>query len=349
MYERGFFRKIRSMRKLKLAVVGCGAIAEIAHIPAALKIPEVALIAVVDKDLERAKEVAKLNYIPHYYKEFRELLGKVELAIVATPNSSHCEVASELLRNGIHVLCEKPMATTVKECELMIQASREGKVKLMIGHNMRFAANIQLAKQFLSEGILGKNIGFEGSFGSRFEWPAKTDFYFRRQLAGGGVLIDAGVHLIDLVLWLAESDSAKVCASVEQDESEETEVEASIEFALSNGAEVLIQISRKRRLANVLKIKGEGGWLNLDLSNTTRLELFRRTARVCKKGGPITLWTEENNSHLDQLESFVQSLISDQQVSVRPEEGLKAVRVVNEAYSSIREPNYQQNELVSQP
>lgn len=133
-------------------------------------------------------------------------------------------------------------------------------------------------------------------------------------------------------------------ASVEQIDSEETEVEASLKFTLASGAKASIQVSRKRDLANVLRVKREEGWLSLDLNDATRIELYRRTAKVCNKGGPITLWTEENNSYLDQLESFVQSLVSDQPVLVRPEDGLKAVRVVSDSYNSIRQAQNQQNE-----
>ena len=111
--------------KVRLAVVGCGAVAQIHHLPAIAASDRVEAAVLVDADEKRARALAERFGVPEVATDFKRLPGKVEAAVVALPNSLHAPVSIELLRRGVHVLVEKPMAMTVRECDEMIDAARD--------------------------------------------------------------------------------------------------------------------------------------------------------------------------------------------------------------------------------
>src|SRR5262250_348583 len=110
--------------RFRLGLVGAGPVVERYHLRAIRGVPEVQLVAVVDINEERACQFAQRQGIPLSTARLQDLFGKVDLAIVALPNGMHASITCELLSNGIHVLCEKPMARNVLECRAMIEASR---------------------------------------------------------------------------------------------------------------------------------------------------------------------------------------------------------------------------------
>ena len=321
------------MRKFNVSVIGCGAIAEQAHIPAALRIPEVALFAVADTNIERARCISEKLSIPYYCEDYHDLLGKTDAAIITCPNSLHVSIASTLLRSGVHVLCEKPMATSVKECQIMAEASLEGKARLMIAHNKRYLPNVRLAKKLLSQGLFGPIQYFEGSSGDPFTWATKTNFYRSKAIAGGGALMDVGVHLIDLILWFAESSVQKVKASYEVDIDKEVEEDALLTMWLTSGAEARIEVSRKRRLQNFLTIKGQRGWIRIYLKHPFQLDLYSSAGKVFKKGQILTLWTKACDPFVEQLGAFVKALSDEEPIPITPEDGIRTISVIEEAYA----------------
>jgi hypothetical protein len=142
--------------RLRLGVVGGGAVLERYHIPAINAVPEVVRSIVVDLDGERARRVAHRYGFPISSSELADVARHADVAIVLVPNGLHASVACELLAQGIHVLCEKPMARSSAECLAMIEASRRGHAKLCIGHNRRFQQHMKLAKQLIGKGLIGE-------------------------------------------------------------------------------------------------------------------------------------------------------------------------------------------------
>ena len=106
-------------RRLRVGVVGCGAVAERYHLPALLASDDVEVVAMVDPVLERAQALAGRAGVPEAYADHGDLAGRVDLAVVAVPNAFHVTVATDLMRAGVDVLVEKPMARTVAECDEM--------------------------------------------------------------------------------------------------------------------------------------------------------------------------------------------------------------------------------------
>ncbi len=322
------------MKRFRTAIIGCGAISEKKHIPAAIKLPEIDLIALVDQNLGRAEGLASKLGIKIYHKDLHEVLDAIDLAIVATPNSSHAQISCECLKRGIHVLCEKPMATSVRECESMIRASESGNAKLMVGHYMRFTSSVGIAKQILKERILGTPRTIEFSFGHVQSWPSVTQFYECREISGGGVLIDYGVHLIDLLRWLTDQEPRLVNYRVYDPATSNIERDVEVELELQGVARCLMKLSWTKNLPNTFHLNGDKGWLNIDLSNYQDLELYKNGSRPCSDREPISIVGEKCDPYLRQLECFVQAIAEDKSPPTSGLDGLRTLNLVEACYNS---------------
>lgn len=154
------------MSKIKIAVFGCGAIAQRRHIPEYAENELAELVAFADPILERAQAMAD-QYGGKAYASYEELLASedVDAVSVCTPNHLHASMAIFAANAGKHVLVEKPMAATAEEGEQMIEAARRNGVFLMVGHNQRLMPPHVKAKEILDSGELGRVLTFRTSFG----------------------------------------------------------------------------------------------------------------------------------------------------------------------------------------
>jgi predicted dehydrogenase len=243
--------------KVRVAVVGCGAVAQIHHLPAIVASDRVEAAVLVDADEKRARALADRFGVPEVATDFTVLPGKVEAAVVALPNSLHAPVSSELLRRGVHVLVEKPMAMSVRECDEMIEAARAGRAVLAVGLDFRFFDASLFVRDLLRDGLLGEIRRFDLRQGVIPRWPFATDFLLKKEMAGGGVLADFGVHVLDLLLWWLGDLSV-----VEYRDDALGGVESDCEMVLSGGADGsgvtgAVEISRTRNLRNTCIFEGE--------------------------------------------------------------------------------------------
>src|SRR6476619_4133576 len=170
------------MDPLRIAVVGCGAVAQLNHLPALASSRQAKAALLVDRELSRAQSLARRWGVPR--------------AVVALPNHLHAPVTIELLRRGIPVLVEKPMAPTVAECDAMIAAAAQARVTLAVGLEFRFFDSTATVRELLATELVGPLTGFDLRQGVIPRWPFATDFMLRKETAGGGVLADFGVHVL---------------------------------------------------------------------------------------------------------------------------------------------------------
>jgi len=262
-------REGRNLAKLRLAIIGCGAVSQRGHLPAAAKMDDVQVALLVDRDRARAEELAARYRVPHVAEDYRKTWDSADAAVVALPHHLHASVSIDLLRRGIHVLVEKPMAPKSEDCEAMIQAAEQARATLAVGHVRRFLRSARFANEVIKGGLLGTVSSFDISDGFVFDWPVVSGFLFRKETAGGGVLMDAGAHCLDLLLWwLGEVRSCDYF----DDNLGGVEANCRLELVMRNGAEGLIELSRTRRLRNTAIIRGERASLEVHLySNRARI------------------------------------------------------------------------------
>ena len=203
---------------IRVGIAGCGKIAQVRHLPEYQDRPDVTIRGLFDLNQERAKALAE-QYKARAYASYEELLADPEIDAVSicTANIAHAEMAIAALRAGKHVLCEKPMATTLEDCERMVKAAKESGKVLMIGQNQRLAAAHVKAKELLEAGAIGRLISFTTAFrhGGPETWtvdPGANTWFFDKSRAVMGAMADLGIHKTDLIQFLTGQKVVQVQA-----------------------------------------------------------------------------------------------------------------------------------------
>ncbi len=205
---------------MKAAIIGCGKIAQVRHIPEYRDNPEAELWGLYDVNQERARKLAD-PYQCRAYSSVEELLEDPEIdgVSVCAANYAHASLTIQALKAGKHVLCEKPMAVTLKECEDMVHAAKESRKLLMIGQKQRFAKAHQEAKKLLCRGDIGRVLTFRSCFGhgGPEAWSVDAgpgNWFFDKKRAAMGAMADLGVHKTDLIQYLLDDVVAETTAKV---------------------------------------------------------------------------------------------------------------------------------------
>jgi predicted dehydrogenase len=234
---------------LRVGVVGAGAIAQVAHLPALVRMPDVQVVGICDNDLSKAHAVAARFQIPTVYEDIEELLEEAQVQVVAicTPNHLHDVHLQTALSAGAHVLCERPLAmSSVAVDRIRAAAERAGRV-VMVGMNHRYRSDVQALRAFLRSGDLGEVVGVRsGWYMFRPLGPSGSWRQQRRQ-AGGGAMLDLGISLIDLALWLTGSPPPQVVSAVLKPQPSRDAVEEAgcVLIVCEGGLSVFVDVARR--------------------------------------------------------------------------------------------------------
>lgn len=185
-----------------IALIGCGAVAETFYVPALRKRPQLLRsLILVDPDLERAAALRERLGALDAVADYREALARVSGAMVLTPHRLHYPITLDCARQGIAVLCEKPLAQTPAEVDAIVEASLTHAAPVLVNHTRRLFSSHREVRRLIESGALGELREIDYELGAPFEWPAATPTYFGAHSGGRGVLYDTGVHVVDLVCW----------------------------------------------------------------------------------------------------------------------------------------------------
>lgn len=189
--------------KINVAVIGCNTIANSAHIPAYMANGNCKIKYFCDIAEKRADAAAEKYGCGKTARDYHDLLNDPELTAVSicTPNHTHSQISVDFLKAGKHVLCEKPAACTLEDVLLMQKTQHETGLVLSIGVVNRYNNAVMKIKDLIDCGVLGKIYHVYLSFRSHRSIPGLGGVYTRKAVSGGGVLIDWGVHFIDLVMY----------------------------------------------------------------------------------------------------------------------------------------------------
>jgi len=202
------------MGKFRVAVIGCGGIANGKHLPSLRLVPDVELIAFCDIIVERAQKAAEQYGVAgaRVYKDYRELLEKEkpDVVHVCTPNRAHCEISVAALEAGCHVMCEKPMAINEADARKMLEAAKRTGKKLTIGYQNRYRADSQFLKAECEKGTFGE-IYYAKAHAIRRRAVPTWGVFLNEYEQGGGPLVDIGTHALDLTLWMMDNYKPKYC------------------------------------------------------------------------------------------------------------------------------------------
>lgn len=192
------------MAKIGIGVIGAGGIANLYHLPAYQALAEQCeLVAICDVNLEQAKKIGDNFGITNVYSDYREMLKSpdVHAISVTTPNSLHFQPTIDALKAGKHVLCEKPLAMNAGEARQMCRVAKDERRVLQVALQKRFIAPMQFVKQYIDSGGMG-DIYFARAQALRRRGVPSWGVFIDKEKQGGGPLIDIGVHILDMTLFL---------------------------------------------------------------------------------------------------------------------------------------------------
>lgn len=203
---------------LKVGIIGCGRIAALRHIPECHENPAVELVGFYNRTNGTAVQMAQ-QYGGKVYDRIEECIfdPNVDAVIISTPNHTHASLAVRALCAGKHVICEKPMAVTEKECREMVKAAKDNHRILLIAHHERYTQTHQTARKLIADGAIGKVLSFQTTFahaGPEQKRTQKDLWFYDKKQAGLGVSADLGVHKIDTIRYLLDDEVEEVSAKV---------------------------------------------------------------------------------------------------------------------------------------
>ncbi len=329
---------------LKVGIIGCGSIAQHRHLPEYEVNPYVQIVAVCDSNKKRAKKIAN-NYGVNMYTDYNELINCEELDAVSvcTPNHLHASISIAALQAGIHVLCEKPMATSKADAEMMIRAAEKSGKKLMIGHNQRFVASHQKAKQLIKSGAIGKIYSFRTAFGhsgpENWSVDGKESWFFKKEEAFLGAMGDLGVHKADLIRYILNEEITEVGAFVETSAKTFSNVDDCAICILKSESGIIGTLAASwsyvSKEDNSTIIYGEKATLRLEDDPTNSLIIQYKNGEVVKyelNKIQSNATVGQSNSHV--IEQFVVSILSDKEPLINGVDGMKSLEVILAAIQS---------------
>lgn len=351
------------MKKLSVAIIGCGGIANGKHLPSLQKIEAAELVAFCDIELEKA-QVAADEYgtsEAKVYENYQELLkdASIDVVHVCTPNISHAEISIAAMNAGKHVMCEKPMAKTSEEGKQMVAVAEETGKKLTIGYNNRFRQDSQYLRKVCQRGDLGE-VYFAKAHAIRRRAVPTWGVFLDEEKQGGGPLIDIGTHALDLTLWMMDNYKPKsVMGSTFHklgehkdaanawgpwDPEKFTVEDSAFGFiTMENGATIVLESSWALNTLEVDEAKcslsgTDGG---ADMKDGLRIngEEFGKlyTTNVELGSGGVAFYDGETESDADlEARLWIESVLNETEPTVLPKEALVVTQILEAIYQSAR-------------
>ena len=338
--------------KLKIGIIGCGMITKERHAPEYYANENCKIVGFFDKDIQRAQAMAE-KYGGVVCDSVDELLSMdLDAVSVCVANAMHAEIAIKALNAGKHVLCEKPMAVTLEQCEAMVEAAEKNQKILMIGHNQRFAAAHQEARRLIQDGAIGKVLSFETKFGHggpEFWTKTPDTWFFHKSQAAFGVMADLGIHKTDLMHYLLGEPIVKVQAimnTLDKRYPDGTLIDVDDNsfcfYQTESGVTGIMHVSWTfyGNEKNSTVIYGTKGVLRCYDDETNALIWERKDGGIVRfdlgyisKNSDATLGIHNNTGVIDE---FVDSILNQREPLTSARESLKAMRVIFAALESAR-------------
>lgn len=311
----------------RIAVIGCGAIAELYHLPALQEDRSVIRnVVLVDNNTDRTAELAGQFGIKKTVTDYREILGDIDGAIVATPPHSHYPICLQLLQQGISVLCEKPLVNQATDAHELVRKADETGAVLCVNHTRRLFQAYGKVHEMIHEGVLGELRSIEYVDGEIFNWPTATGFYFKQ--GARGVLFDRGIHSLDLICWWLGAKPELVRSRTDSFGGPES---LALLEMVHGSCQAKIKLSWLTKLQNYYRVSGtkasvEGGieqWGSLKVTHASgKSETVRLPAKEI----------EYSDFGTKMLANFVSVLRGKARPAVPACEVLGATELIDEAY-----------------
>jgi len=351
-----------SEKVLNVGIIGTGGIFHGAHAEAWKDMPDAQVVAMCDVKPEKCAKWAEEYGVAekHIFEDYRDLLKVKDLDAVdiCTPNLYHSEIAVAALEAGLHVFCEKPDAVNAAEAQKMLDAANKTDKTLMVMRNNRFRPDTRWLKRFIDDGHMGEVYTGRCGWIRRRGIPGKGGWFTTKALSGGGPLIDLGVHMIDLALWLMGNpkpvavSGATYCkfadnyAAADSEHAKFGEGDAGGTFDVEDLAIGFI------RFDNGASLQVECSWASNIEQEENFVELRGTKAGASVGGGPLKVFAEQHGAlcdlspkpakgggqwsgaHAANIRHFVEVALGRAEPTNTPTDGLHMIQILSALYES---------------
>ena len=345
------------MKKWRVGIIGIGGIFKGSHIGEYLDDDRLEVVALCDIIEERATEIRDKHF-PNaaVYTDFRELLKDetIDSVDICTPNYLHSIIAVAAFEAGKHVFCEKPDAINVEEVLKMNRAAKKAGKTLMIMRNNRFSPASQYAKKYIESGAMGDIYCGRCGWQRRRGIPGKGGWFTTKAQSGGGPLIDLGVHMIDLAIWLMGSPKpvtvtgSTYCKFADSDTSDS--VNSDFGDKVSGGTFDVEDLAMGTiRFDNGAQLQIEFSWASNIKQENRFVELRGTKSGLTWRDGDVEVFTEmhgqgcdihpsnlqpEKKEHVLNLINFYDVVIDGKEPVFKPQQGIDMIKILCAIYKS---------------
>jgi 1,5-anhydro-D-fructose reductase (1,5-anhydro-D-mannitol-forming) len=322
---------------VRLGIVGFGLHAEKRMMPGFALAKHCQVTALSRRDMTKAQASARKWNIPLAFDSAEKLChsDQVDAVFVTTPNSCHLQDVLTAIKSGKPVLCEKPLGTNANECRQMVEASRKAKVLFGVAHVFRFENSVNRMRTRVAAGQIGRPIFVR----SEFSFPGGNDhprtWLHDLAVAGGGPIVDIGVHCIDTLRFILQDEVERATASAMHDKlSGEMEAASILTLEFSKGTLGTVLVSYRADYRTPLELVGEAGVLRADdclnVERPIELQLWRDRKMTDSE-------TVSNaDAYAKQVDAFAIAIENKSEFLIPGEEGWQNQEVLDAAYRSIK-------------
>lgn len=336
------------MSKVKIALAGVGGISQIVRIPTLKKMEDVELVAICDLDEAKVSFIAEKYDIPRVYFDFQNLLKREELdgIFICTPNNFHYPMALASLDKGIPTLVEKPVALNSEQAQRLHEKAKSKDTLLVVGMNYRFRDDAMILKEFMRKGEIGEPFYVKTGWLRHWSRPKLQTWLTDSKISGGGVLMDMGIQLIDLSLWLLGTPKVKNVCAYSYNLFMEGDVEDSALAIIQteNDEAITVEVSWRMHLEkdmNYAHVFGKEG------------SAFMNPLRLYKEmhGNLVNVTPVEPESNVDvykksffnEIKNFINVIKGEEEPVTPIEDGVYLMKILDAIYQSAK--NGQQIDL----
>lgn len=354
------------MSKLRVGMIGCGAIAVQKHLPALMKLSDkVEVVAFCDGNEQNARRVAEqFNPNAKVYTDYQELVNDSDIDVVhiCTPNVFHAPIAVAALDAGKHVMCEKPMAINSAEAKKMLDAAKRSGKKLTIAYQNRFRKDSLLLKEACERGDLG-DVYVAKAHAVRRRGVPTWGVFMNKELQGGGPLIDIGTHALDLTLWCMDNYEVESVTGVTHNklryqnqanpfgpwdpETFNVEESAFAFIKMKNGATIYLEaawalntLDEREAMTTLSGTKGGAEMRRNKATNTDELvfngEMYGNLVETkLQNAAGIAYISPNAETEADrEIGQWIHAILEDKEPVVTPEQAYTVTRILEAIYES---------------
>jgi predicted dehydrogenase len=346
---------------IRVGVIGLGYGGEM-HLKGYRLLPNVEIVALAGLEEDKLAALGATYHIPHLYRYSEELLARDDLDVVSVcvPNYLHASIAIAALEGGRHVLCEKPLARTGEEAEAIVQAAVKARRVLQVVFNHRFRGDVQVLKRYTEGGNLGRIYYAKAYWMRRRGIPGAGTWFGNKEKAGGGPLIDLGVHMLDIALYLLNEPEVQTVSAMTYAEfgqrglgvdprsrktgtgnAYDVEDLATAFMRLSDGGTLLLETSWATNSGSDndfgVVLYGTEGGAEIAVKNFSWVDTLRIFSNIAGTPADIQPHLGQGEGHVAVVRDFINTIREGNWAAHNGSDALRRTRIIDACYSSAQQ------------